>query len=1120
MDANGTRFHTLLGKDDWGRAKPGAREWARLTSPGLNESPPVLRPIGSLSELWKRSTDDAELTGLGWDSERNELTLAPQLFQFEPSAKVTKPALRDRRGAGRDRYGNWYWIAQNEREILVNSAGSETTAHFWAADTGGSDDASSFGGFAPLAPARAAADLRFRGLSVTDDHYLVVGVLEPAGLLIFDLHAGGGPVQMIWPEEIQFSPFDFAPRPGGGVLVLDRDPDDASRTPRYWVLDRHFNVQASNQAELDLNAGVVEPFQSLGGDPHEHQPRLFPRGITLESASPVTALDAISIEALPDQTVLILDRDDGSGFAQVYRYGFEGQLGEAVSTNALKALIPDDKRASFRLIAYDFAFVGEHESNGKSIPDRLYIVEASGNQSYAFNVTLSGRQLELAPLQAYLPMRLFEGKGLVAGGDQSWYDFGDRWIPLMEQPRPRFETNATLESPQFDGGEPNCKWHRLMIDGCIPPESKVEVWSRAANDNRDLALTEWRQEPDLYRRGDGSELPYATITPAPGANATQGYATLELLFQRARGRFIQIKLRLEGNGRTTPRLRALRAYYPRFSYLDHYLPAVYREDEQSASFLDRFLANIEGLYTSLEDRIAAVQILFDSSSVPGEYLDWLAGWFGIVLDSSWGDLKRRLFIRHAMDFFQYRGTIHGLKTALRLALEECADESMFDVGQSFDSRRDSIRIIENYRARRTPGIVLGDASSIQTQTGAGLPQATQAPKWLPANGRSDLYSRYSDYLRAGFSADLPSAVQFPLRNYDWQKPPQSARSAALIQAGRSVALIRAGRSAALTPIVESNDAALWRAFLQKRYLTIDKLNLAHSSNSSDFAAVMIPTNLLPASTALADWNDFIAEKSAAWRNFAGQALGFVPRSLGNERTRWRDFLVSRYPDLAALNRAYGRTYARFEDVRLPADAPAAGAPGNDWDEFQRATAGTPGAAMRARWQDFLARRYRRIAALNLSYHTRWPGFEDISLPDELPLSGAALADWYQFESVVLAIEAAAHRFTVLLPAPNTRTRDDFQQRRELAARIVNWEKPAHTVFDVKFYWSMFRVGGARLGEDTLLDTGSRAPQLLGPMVLGQGLLAESYVADARDLTGRVVIGRGQLEQRKQTEPAS
>ncbi len=1092
MDSNGTKFHLLLGKADWDRATPGAREWVRRTT----------RPIASLGELWKRSTDDAELTGLHWDSECCELTLAPQLFQVSASPKDRPPRLPDRRGAGRDRYGNWYWIAEDEKEILVNSAGSGTTTHFWssAADCAECEPVSQFGEFAPLQPAPAAADLRLRGLAVTEEHYLVVGVLDPAGLLIFDLHAGGGPVQTIWPKEVEFTPFDFAPGPGGGVLILDRDPDDAWKGTRYWVLDRHFNVQANDQPEIDLSGRAVEPFQPVTGEPRKRQPRMFPRGITLGSASPVTALDAISIEALPDHTVLILDRDEESGFSKIHRYGFDGQPGEPVSTEVLKPLISDAARNEFRLVAHDFAFVAEHKSNGKTVPDRLYVVEEKGNQSFGFNISLSDGELELEPLQAYLPMRLFGGKGLVTGGDQAWYDFSDRWIPLVEQSRSRFETEATLESPEFDGGEPDCKWHRLMIDGRIAPEASVEIWTRAANDRQDLPFAEWLQEPVPYQRRDGSELPYASIKGAITAKAAE-YATWELLVQRARGRFIQIKLRLSGDGRTTPRLRAMRVYYPRFSYLDHYLPAVYREDVQSASFLERFLANIEGFYTTIEDRIAAVQVLFDYRSAPGEYLDWLAGWFGIVLDPSWGDLKRRLFIRHAMDFFQYRGTIHGLKAALRLAFESCADESVFDIQRSSDPKRDSIRIVESYRTRHTPGVVLGDSSAIGAKAGVGIAQVSGPGRWQPQNGRSDLYARYSDYLRARFSADdLVAGVVFPLRSYDWQKLPTS------------------GAGSLMSP-VESNDIALWRAFIRKRYATIQALNAAHATSFASFAVVTPPTTVFPGSAAAVDWNAFVAEKTSAWRDFASQVLDYIPQSIGREKSLWRDFLASRYESLSDLNATYGTN--QFESVLLPSDAPPAGRRRKDWDEFQGATAGTAAAALRVRWQDFLARRYRRIGALNDAYNTRWLGFDDISAFEELPLSESALADWHQFESVVLAMLGTAHRFSVLLPAPKDRTTGQvgLQQQRELASRIVNWEKPAHTVFDVKFYWAMFQVGGARLGYDTVLDKGSRAPELLSPIVLGKGYLAESYLADDRDLSDRMVLGRDRLEQRTNLESA-
>jgi hypothetical protein len=55
------------------------------------------------------------------------------------------------------------------------------------------------------------------------------------------------------------------------------------------------------------------------------------------------------------------------------------------------------------------------------------------------------------------------------------------------------------------------------------------------------------------------------------------------------------------------------------------------------------------------------------------------------------------------------------------------------------------------------------------------------------------------------------------------------------------------------------------------------------------------------------------------------------------------------------------------------------------------------------------------------------------------------------------------------------------------------EKPAHTSYEIKFYWAFFRVGDARLGEDTVLDSGSRAPQLLLPAVLGDTYTGSTYL---------------------------
>jgi phage tail-like protein len=553
-------------------------------------------------------------------------------------------------------------------------------------------------------------------------------------------------------------------------------------------------------------------------------------------------------------------------------------------------------------------------------------------------------------------MRLFGGKGLLASGGQVYYDFDDRWIPLIGQRRPRYVDAAVLLTPSgesrpaFDGRDPDCVWHRLLIDARIPSDIEIRISSRAANDPDERPFTDWQREPRLYARRDGSELPFVD---------EGDYSTWELLLQRATGRYLQLKLEILGSGQHTPSLRALRVYYPRFSYLNHYLPAVYRDDLNSASFLDRFLSNIEGFFTTIEDKIAAVGILFDVHSAPQEALDWLAGWMGIAFDSGWDAARRRLFIKHALFFFSRRGTIPGLTMALQLALDECPEDTIFDSNPN--ARRiqaSGIRIVENYRARRTPGVVLGDPTE-----SSGLRLIPKAQPWLPDEGNSGLQQRYQEFMSA--------------RNV----------KTGIVQ------------SFSTTP---PSDAALQKL----------------------------------------------------WQQFAQETLSFVP-AVGTDAAQWRSFLTRRYQFVDRYNDSYRLT----------------------------------GAARITR-------------------------FEDAAFPINIPGDGAPLQDWYQYQAVFLPMQATAHRFTVLLPVkPGYQDPTKQADALDLVNRILNLEKPAHTTFEVRLYWAMFRLGEVRLGFDTLIDRGSRAPELMTPMILGQGHLMESYLAPShpQDVRDRQVLGRDRLQ---------
>ena len=745
---------------------------------------------------------------LEWDDVRQEITLTSKLFLLtNPAASPTVLTFDQRRGASCDRYGNWYWIDDTQSEIRVNSAGTGTTAHFWSADDLVEIIApAAKGTFQATTPQLPPPPLSLRGLAVTEHHYLVVGVVQPqAGLLIFDLHSSGAPRQLFWPSGIDFQPFEITAAPGGGIYILDR------ANHRYWRLDRQFNVVREVE-NPQPSPDQKDTFQPKDGS--STRPRLttaaYTRPISVDDAITLPLTNPVAIEALPDCSVLILDSKVGNNFSDIYRY-LDGVQKSVTSLDVIIKVLEDKAKAGFSLIGYDFAFVPErlNDDGTIEIPDLLFVVSTRGEQGFAFHPFLGDDQLNLQPTTQYFPMHLFSGKGLETFCEQVYYDLADIWLPLTAQARRRYEPMAILYTPAadpnvdvtitgnaFNGHVPDCVWHRLLLDACIPPETSVQVFSRAANSQDELARMAWQLERPLYMRRDGSELPFMP------RSSTKDRGTWELLFQQARGQYLQLKLVLQGNEHSTPRISALRVYYPRFSYLEQYLPATYREDRASASFLDRYLANMEGFYTAIEDKIAAMQVLFDAYSAPPEALDWLAGWFGILLDTHWDDQRKRLFIRHAMDFFQYRSTIRGLQMALRLALDSCTDESIFT---DTPSRTSHIRIIEKYRTRHTPGILFGDTTDL-----GGIRVINEKDRWTPDQRGEVLNKKYTQDVGP---RDFTGTIPFPITD------PGGDASLAWQQFSQ--------RRLGFIPSIKTVDRSLWQNFLARRYQTIQAYNDAY-----------------------------------------------------------------------------------------------------------------------------------------------------------------------------------------------------------------------------------------------------------------------------------------------------
>ena len=712
MDVNGTKYHLLYGPGDWGGCRLVESDGARL------------------ADLWDDDTVAARLT---WDDESGSLRLATEVPLFRKAGRRPEPLpLAARRGAGRDRYGNWYWIDAGETGVRFLASGTGQATQFWTSvdRAGRCATPAEAEGFAECQPA-VPAPLLLRGLAVTTRHYLVVGDVTERGLLIFDLHGGGAPPLLLrWPDGVDFVPWDLAPTPDGGVLVLDRE----HRT--YWALDATFRLLA------DVAPDAEAPFQPAGGAlPRNVRPgERRPRGYPLASDSPPGPGSPVSIEPGPDGNVLILDTDPGRPYSIVYEYHGATLLAAYTLEDRVTAMDPDPAAGegvpiAFSVVGHDFAYVappaGEQGAGGTPPPELLYVADRAGKQVLAFAIDRARGQLD--DRHQFLPLRRWGGKALVAAGGPGglvYYDFGERWVPVQSYEECHYAGRGTITTPlafdapgsppsppalpsplpprrPFDGEEPGCVWHRLFLDAQIPAGCAVRVRARAHDDPDLLPLTGWTPQPDPYLRSDGAELPYYDPWADAERPLPERTGTWELLFQGAVGRYLQLELTVEGTGRATPALRALRAWYPRFSYLDHYLPAIYREEPAAASFLERWLANFEGFYTNLEDKIEQVAALFDPRTAPATDLDWLACWLGLALDPLWPEDRRRFFIRHAHEIYRLRGTVPGVQIAVRLYLDDRVEESLFDPRCWGGSK---VRIVERFLTRGSGGLAFGDPS--------------------------------------------------------------------------------------------------------------------------------------------------------------------------------------------------------------------------------------------------------------------------------------------------------------------------------------------------------------------------------------------------------------------------
>lgn len=246
----------------------------------------------------------------------------------------------------------------------------------------------------------------------------------------------------------------------------------------------------------------------------------------------------------------------------------------------------------------------------------------------------------------------------------------------IEVPSPdRYHKRGQLLTRAIDSGVPRCRWHRVSLEVDVPPGTAVEV------------AVSTSEKPDPDEQGDATQETGWETFPAgvPHHNDWQKSpaGALDLLVQgQPPGRYLFVRLRLIGDGKTTPRVRRVRLDFPRATSLD-LLPAVYRDNPDAEDYTERFLSIFDSSVADLDAAIERYPALLDPEGVPEEVLPWLGSFLDVTFDRAWGAAQRRAILKAVPELYRLRGTVEGLSLAVRLVfgfdpvIQEQAAERMW-----------------------------------------------------------------------------------------------------------------------------------------------------------------------------------------------------------------------------------------------------------------------------------------------------------------------------------------------------------------------------------------------------------------------------------------------------------
>jgi len=270
----------------------------------------------------------------------------------------------------------------------------------------------------------------------------------------------------------------------------------------------------------------------------------------------------------------------------------------------------------------------------------------------------------------------------------------------------------------FDSCEKMTVWQRMQLTGEFYGEASVEVTVYASEspelvvDGRLIAVEHLLRDSEIL--AEQKERYMANCQKAVFSHPR------DVLLHQTQGRYLWLKITLTDWAGQVPTVARIQIYFPKDTWLN-YLPEVYEQDRESASFLERYLSIFQSVYEDMTKRIEEVPALLNPWRADPEPLLWMAQWLSAENLNLWQEEQIRYLTANAVRLYQGRGTVGGLAEILRLytGREPYIIERQ-QLEPFFDGSRTEADLKRLYSSNPYEFSVLLDLEGIETNNRSGI----------------------------------------------------------------------------------------------------------------------------------------------------------------------------------------------------------------------------------------------------------------------------------------------------------------------------------------------------------------------------------------------------------------